>query len=360
MSTVLALSVANIDAHPVAIRECHINLWILPAFLGKRYQFDIGFFLRNIDNMPVDEIQLVVPLASPDAAQCLVSHMDDKAPEAWETVFGRKPPDAQTRTRTILERIGITELRTHSCWSLKLTQIIKPNTERYLRVRFSSYNQPACIDTFGGWLGLGARLRLDLRLFDYHELADFRGLPQDFNMRLIPIQHSYVYLVAPQVNRPELYSPPFTYIRILEDPLWRGYLGRRPSLLRRRTRKMHVFAWKRQSDDQAAVAAHRVFSTFIPRGLPSTMGRVLSVGCGIVALSAAALALLYPLIHPATAQKVTVVPVIGFTWWKVSGISAVVVFILSLPRLVGWVSTWARWMQNARSWADEKLYAIRD
>lgn len=359
MGTVLTLGATDIQVHPASIGECHINLWILPAFLGRRYSFDVGFFLMNEHTAQLDRLQLIVPMASPETPQCLVSYMEDKATDSWRAVFGQRPPPPGSRIRTRLARANLEGLRMHSCWDVTLIPPIHPRSEGYLRVRFSSYERPACLDTFGGWFGLGARLRLDLRLFDYHELADFQGLPQDFDRRLIPINNSYVYLVAPHVNRPELYSPPLGYIRILEDPLWRGYLGRKPSLVRRQNRKMHVFAWKRDSANGRVNSPHRIFASLIPRGLLSTVTRAVGVASAGIALSALAFALLFPLLAstaPSQSPQALGPPVV--TSLRVSLVTGIIALALSLPRLVGWISTWMRWLQTIHRRIDERLYAV--
>lgn len=358
MGTVLILSPAEIKKHPAVIRESHINLWILSAFLGKRYLLDLGFFLKNEhQKTAINSIQVLVPLPDPEA-KCLVSHMTDVAEASWGVVFAGYQPAADVRMRCReLRRKSIKELQTHSYWEIGFDGEVGAGQERYVRIRFASYERPECLDSSGGWFGLGARLRLDLRLFDYREHAEFRGLGEDLRTKLIPIKRSHVYFVAPHVNRPELFSPNFSYIRILEDRLWERYLWRTTSWPNNRHRKMLVYCWRQGTQDDQAISSHRIFATLIPRGFLSNANRLFSVVVGAIGVIFLSLAVLQPLITLQPFQPSTTSTNLLS---RVPLYSLILVIILNLPRVIEQVSKWFKWGRRLRRTIDEKLYVLRN
>lgn len=352
MGTVLILGATDLRNHPLLVRECHVNLWILPALLGKRYLLDLGMFIMN-DHAAreLQGVRLVVPFRSPET-MCLVAHMEDRTPESWRVVFGSQPPPPEdARLRATLTRIDIPGLRTHSCWQLTFSRQLAGKREGYVRVRFASYEWPDCLDTFAGWLGLGSRLRLDLRLYDHREHDDFRALTEDLDRRLVPIENSYVYLVAPHVNRPELRSPEFSYIRILEDPLWRRYLQRRPA----RSRKMHVFAWKQRLTNGQS-SSHRIFATLVPRGVSASAVRLISIGSGGFAVAVITLGVVHEVmgIGPPV-FKPSLMPV------QLAGLVGLIVSAaLNLPVILERTWRWRVWLGAAGERIDRWWYGVRD
>ncbi|MCK4792477.1 MAG: hypothetical protein KAV87_52595 [Desulfobacteraceae bacterium] len=264
MGTILILRPDNFSAEEIRISESHINVWLLPALGGAYHILDIGFYLENSHReRNINEIQAIVPLRNPETS-CLITQMENQSPQSWRVIFrGKEPLD-----RTVLSTFEPMDdpqsvPKSYSRWKVKFDPPINPGEEKYIRIRFSSYYRPAYLDFYGGWLGFGRRIRVDLRLFDHREHAEFLNMPEHLEGKLIPIQRSNVYLVASQARHPELFSPEFAYIRVLESQLWLDYLGRKPNLIRPHKRKMHIFAWKREKEESAlSIDSHRIFVSF--------------------------------------------------------------------------------------------------
>ena len=279
MGTVLIMKPENFSTQELKISESHINIWLLPALGGTYHILDVGFYLRNSHSaQKIDQVQTIVPLRNPEVS-CLVTLMENRSPQSWRVIFrGKEPLNRTVRSKFEPVEDPKSVPKTYSRWKVLFDPPINPGEERYIRIRFASYHRPAYLDSYGSFLGFGQRIRIDLRLFDHREHAEFLNVPEHLEDKMIPIQKSCVYLVASHVRHPDLYSPEFAYIRILESPLWLGYIGRKPNLFRPKSRKMHIFAWKREKDESLPpLDSHRIFISFRTSSIPLLGVRILNL-----------------------------------------------------------------------------------
>ncbi len=270
------------------------------------------------------------------------------APKDTQQVVLSQPTD--------ISLVGRAEM--HSIWKVVFSPEVTRKQDRYARIRFSSYARPAALDFFGPLFSFVRRERLDLRLYDARELAELQDVSDRIHREIIPVGNSYFYFVAPHVLRPDLYSPSLDYIRVLEDPLWRRYLGRKPSLFARHTRKMHVYAWKRNADPSSE-SPQRIFATLVPYGFNGTVIRAVELLFWFTSVLALILIIgsrVSPSIHAlydrasnATLQNV------GSSLIFAALISFVLV---EFPKMLDGISRWSVWIATAREWLDNKIYGL--
>jgi hypothetical protein len=349
MGTIVVYKDPDSQDNDPRIDECHVNLWVLPALMGTRYLLDLGFYLENRGTSgSLQKLRLVVPMADPEP-YCLVSRMEAK-PQSWDVIFS--PTSRVIANRAVRKAVTLEKqeelskkLEKHSVWRLTLSPTsLQPHETGYVRTRFGSYTRPACLERIRVSGGLSSEDRLDLRLYDWREIAELQEVATHFRDLVVPVEKSFVYVVAPRVRTVDLCSPSLAYIRVLEDRLWRLYLGRRLSFCRS-ARKMLVFSWKRT--DGTNSGPHRIFATLVPgssrRRALSTLRFALTV---IVLLAGGALAW----------QQA--VRIYGGSPWNLL-ILVLAFVLLFLPVLIKRISIWNSYIESAYSRLDEWMYGVR-
>src|ERR1035438_4562491 len=223
---------------------CHLNFWILPGILGRKFLLDVGIRIKAAeDGLTAFLVTLPVAVSGEgvmDLHDVLLN------PGTAELVFGR-PINIRGQTISYanvkdLDVGRISEKKStqledwsdsrQSCcaWRIELADTLNAGQEQYLRFRFP-------VEHAGNlWLPKRTLLALngaliDLRVADIRESQEARDWAS-FRDRIVPINKLNAFVVAPVSLHLRSASPMLKYVRLLEGLAWKPYIRRRTGIWR--------------------------------------------------------------------------------------------------------------------------------
>lgn len=267
------------------IKDCHVNVWTLPAFLGEIHYLDVGLRLENAAETPLAHVDIGIPLVPrPEDTECLISKVKDLS--SWRLIF----PDATHLTQggaghvnQSLKRaefgdmpmssvsIAMREaLDQFSVWRLTLDEPLPPGQATYLRVRFAiredRKRKLACV-RHSNDLAVFERVRTyDLRVNETREQVQ---LPEQIRRFPTPPRMDVlrIFLIVADRYSPRVINPQPKHIRLLEGRAWQDYLGRRLAPFGiGGTPKLVIYSWKAEvpagEEYRAFASLHRDLGRF--------------------------------------------------------------------------------------------------
>jgi hypothetical protein len=250
-----------------SVKACHINLWSLAALGGRRrLLLDVGLRLVAGDE-PIDRLSIAIPLAT--SAIKDISHtvlerrtaslvFDEDVTFPRQNVIHYRQEDLEVR--------GIQESRSEpdegraardfSLWNVRLDGNVEPRREVYLRIRFSVVGHGSTWQWQRFLFVAKNGALIDFRIADIRSSITVRDGTALIS-RVVPIEWLAFFVIVPRWLRERATNPPPTYVRILEGPVWRPYLNRKPELLKRS--KLIVYYWRREGQ----ISMARPFRVFL-------------------------------------------------------------------------------------------------
>ena len=255
----------NLEGRSFQVDECHLNLWSLGGWFGRRIlYFDVGILFKpEVD--AVSNISVLVPFPvdiPPKDAR-------PQGPAAWANLGGRLTNDEtgrlvfgepvatvnqhQVRLASGKEFLIANVLRCGrasepsdgatqaemSIWNITFDPI-PAGRLAYLRVRFRAAT--------GGRTWVWGRSKrtavVDLRVNELRESASASPeVTRSLEKRFKRIEKLNALVIAPAWLESHVVSPETRYVRLFEGRVWEPYLGRVVDL--RRSDKLLIYHWKK-------------------------------------------------------------------------------------------------------------------
>jgi hypothetical protein len=238
------------DPQKINVRRVHLNVWIVPAPLHPdRYQiyFDVGieFTVREAGDF---EVELMLPmygakivtedlssrLLDANLASLIFSdHVVVDTGSSSLTIKGEKTSKMVLVTSKAT-RCNDNDDAKHrlSRWKF-LLQRCTVGQSLYARHRFATYLPDTMVQVNGP---LRSRLGVDIRVDEGREAMSAEPMKWA-SANVVPIADLYVFVIWPSYLAQASNSPPFKYVRALEQNAWGEYLSnrgkgkRRPALV---------------------------------------------------------------------------------------------------------------------------------
>ncbi len=276
----MATILTRLPGDAIRIKECHVNVWTLPAFLGELHYIDIGLWMENAGKANVSQFQIGVPAELDDRdAYCLVTRIRDAL--SWQLVF----PDVtqqiqqgpaysdQTLLRAGLGQFPLTRVtvarqegedlgRDFSLWAVRLTRPLPPGETTYVRFRFATRgtaDRPfGCLQRSKDLWVFERVKTYDIRVNETREQPAF-AIAAHLIENLPEIGIVRVFLITGGAYSPRAMSPDPRHTRLLEGGVWEDYLQRRLTVFPwSRPPKLVIYSFKSPWED----ASKEEFRTF--------------------------------------------------------------------------------------------------
>jgi hypothetical protein len=238
-------------ASDFAVLKCHLNFWSLSGILGRRnYLWDVGLHIK-VGLQPFSSFQVAIPSGTTLAVCDLHDKLLDQKID--EMIFGKStrvganqieydgtslqiPMLDSSASRVDTDR----STRNFTLWTLYTAKPVNPNTDIYLRVRFTVSSVGRCWQWKRFWLARYGAL-VDVRFADLREAWN---VPKGAELkdRIVPIEQLNFFVVVPATYHLLVTSPPVHYIRILEGRSWEKYLDRKTKFWR--SEKLCIYQWR--------------------------------------------------------------------------------------------------------------------
>lgn len=256
------------DNKAFTVSTCHVNLWVLPGFVRRYFQFDLGLRIKATEN-GLTSFLLALPFTVgsngvEDLHDLLLRH--DTAPLIFGEpvmVDGTKISYGDAKDLTVgrihaQKSHAIKEWTSNeqhcSVWKIDLATIINENEEQYLRLRFP-------IEQLGSrWLPKRSLLAHNGAIMDFR-VADIREAQEAMDWaslqdKIVPITLLNAFVITPITLQARSVSPSLKYTRLLEGTAWERYLRRKTGVLR--SRQLLIFYWRAEN-----VSIERPFRGFL-------------------------------------------------------------------------------------------------
>jgi hypothetical protein len=239
------------------VSTCHLNLWVLPGFARRYFQFDVGVRIKAAEDGLTSFLLALPFIVLPSGVEDL--HDLILRPDSAPLVFGEPVTVDGTKisygdvTNLTVGRIHAqksqaikewTSNKQHcSVWKIDLATTINKNEEQYLRFRFP-------IEQLGRrWLAKRSLLAHNGAIMDFR-VADIREAQEAMDWaslqdKIVPITLLNAFVITPITLQARAVSPALKYTRLLEGNAWERYLGRKTGIIR--SRQLLTFYWKAEN-----------------------------------------------------------------------------------------------------------------
>lgn len=256
------------DNKALDVSTCHMNLWVLPGFVRRYFQFDVGLRIKAAED-GLTSFHLALPFIArasgvEDLHDLLLRH--DTAPLIFGepvTVDGTKISYGDVKDLTVgrihaQKSYAIKEWTSNeqhcSVWKIDLATIINKNEEQYLRLRFP-------IDQLGRrWLPKRSLFANNGAIMDFR-VADIREAQEAMDWaslqdKIVPITLLNAFVITPITLQVRSVSPALKYARLLEGNAWEPYIQRKTGIIR--SRQLLIYYWKAEN-----ISIERPFRGFL-------------------------------------------------------------------------------------------------
>ena len=205
-----------------SVEECHLNLWVLPALLGrKKFLVEVGMTLNP--RVTISGIEIVLPFRVMGNPVDLADHIQND--RSIQRLLFTKESNYPTSYARLSPTPQITEGKHFTKLVLAFDSNLSSGIGSYLRFR-------AEVQDFGNRLqwrrafGISTGATLDLRVSDLRELSHNEEL-HSRNGAILPIKVLRLFMITPVWIHYRYSSPPAHYLRLIESAGWEKYLNRK-------------------------------------------------------------------------------------------------------------------------------------
>lgn len=294
------------DTDQFTIGRCHLNVWVVSGLVPGRHllYFDVGVEVQASGSNPVSSFQLLLPFrVEVGMARDAFITCQDLFPNIVEqstaelifggpvsvTTAGPNGRDYQLTSTTAppltVARMDVTRAKAVddfkedddcSLYELYPQAPVAAGEAKYFRMRFRVF-QTEPLWNPKHYLG---GVVVDLRMCDVRESRHVDHEAQ-LRPRIVEIQRSDIFLMAPENYQLAHCSPETKYIRVLEPYAWRAYLA--GAAFRPGPTRYLVYSWRSRADARGndvpidQDAPYRVFADFNRSRFSSTWSSIIGI-----------------------------------------------------------------------------------